>query len=1252
MLSTSDLQLSEQQMYQQFELRFGIQIKKAKQNGYKPIHLAAQLGQQDVVKYYLSKDVNLVNQTTNSGATPLCIASYYGQANIIQTLLDAPGIDVNRSKHTGSTPLYIASMNGHKDIVKILTSSPKVDVNHACGLGVTPLFIAACKGYVDIVKVLISVPGIDVNKSKSDGLNPLLVASQNGHIDVVQVLLQTSNISVYQTRKDGATALYLAALKGHFKIVSLLLTNPKINVNYACSDGETPLYVACSKRHVQVVKELLSVPSIDVNFACVGCYTPLYVACQSGHIDIVQQLLSVPNIDVNKGQQGNYYNNDIVNNIYTQPNILKNVSKQKDLDFDQGNRQYANRLKSVSTLANICEQNNTNVNQVLPKETKDAILSNNMNHYENLGEHNIPNGGILGDSYDYVNNNDENNKSCFHQNNPASFQQDVEYFNRRLQNQDTPLRVASKMGYVDIVKALLSTPGIDVNAQGPDHRTPLFLAARSGHVEVVQYLLSAPSIDVYEERSKSIRALNKASQCGHLDVVKVFLAKQNLIINNNIVITLCEYSLYQKYKSSHEYRVNGRRQQTQDLHRQNSITDLFLQHEVEIKSYDIQGNEHFVRPKISTYCQMLKLFLSDHRVDVNFVSKSPSTAFGKTILLAACAYGHAKFVEIILNQKGVDINVQILQDEQSLPLSVLHAVVFSKIERLEKFQLLFNQVDLDLSSKGRHRIWINGDMYVVEANALVFAVLTRILQDDTTILSEMFIAMNNYSMFTMDVEILWENDKMSPFVSVLDLTVQMKKFALTQELFCGISKRKINKNQLKYYIKVLPEMSSDDGFQNTIEYYVQNERSILEQFVREKDQYISIDIDITLRQFTSKLVHQSQQYQVFSSLVVKSIIDKFWVSQNTSYYFAFQLVLILLLLLTNSIQVTLHFLWQRDNFIHDTQSQYPSTIYCFQTVSLGLALIKLIVELLSYKFNNITKKGISQTKYSKTWIYSKLLTCQMLANSLDWVIICFAICLWTYQQIHSMNNVSLQVLQFVCLFFRGLLLLLPQQQIGYYVIMILLIFWAVWPYLVFLLLFIVVFNMSFALLLNGQQSFSMLFFPTLFSMFGGLETIDMLDEQSSPKKEIGQILAIVFTFIIPIVALNLLIALLTSTYEELELQQLALYVRNKAVLTIEAYTFNENLRYLRKFFNCYKVDKQSQYDNKISHVQIFLPPKQAEQIIEDYQRAEIENDIKEVRRKLEFTKKEMEEKFGQVDDKFNLLLKELKIIRREIQQQQ
>jgi ankyrin repeat protein len=75
----------------------------------------------------------------------------------------------------------------------------------------------------------------------------------------------------------------------------------------------------------------------------------------------------------------------------------------------------------------------------------------------------------------------------------------------------------------DMVKQLLATPGIDVRAKSIDGSTVFLMAAAGGCVETVKLLLATPGIDSRAKDKEGMTALMWAARCRALDMVQFLL---------------------------------------------------------------------------------------------------------------------------------------------------------------------------------------------------------------------------------------------------------------------------------------------------------------------------------------------------------------------------------------------------------------------------------------------------------------------------------------------------------------------------------------------------------------------------------------------------------------------------------------------------------------------------------------------------------------------------------------------------------
>ena len=95
----------------------------------------------------------------------------------------------------------------------------------------------------------------------------------------------------------------------------------------------------------------------------------------------------------------------------------------------------------------------------------------------------------------------------------------------------TALHMAANQGRLEIVQALLATPGIQVNTPDNEGWMPLHRAAHQGHLAAVQALIAAPGIQVNTPDNEGWMPLHRAAHQGHLAVVQALLAAPGIQVN-------------------------------------------------------------------------------------------------------------------------------------------------------------------------------------------------------------------------------------------------------------------------------------------------------------------------------------------------------------------------------------------------------------------------------------------------------------------------------------------------------------------------------------------------------------------------------------------------------------------------------------------------------------------------------------------------------------------------------------------------
>ncbi|CAG9537301.1 unnamed protein product [Cercopithifilaria johnstoni] len=314
------------------------------------LHIAASLTTEDAIEcaVMLLKSGAQVNVTRNDGETPLHIAARNPLSGMIRLLL-SEGADPKICSNNSETVLHVAAKSCNSETVTLILEhlsqqmSPeeiKEFVNARTAQdGLTAVHYAAQitsdqihfpGENAKLIKTLIEYNGqpelqtykghetamhlaarsgneaallaivdmIDAgaiqivqNKQSKIGWSPLMEACAPGHSGVAQILLQ-HHARIDVFDENGQTALHLAAANGHLKLTHLLLTS-KAFVNSKSKTGEAPLHLAAQNGHVKVVSVLVEDHGALLEAVTLDNQTALHFAARYGQLAVAQKLLTL-----------------------------------------------------------------------------------------------------------------------------------------------------------------------------------------------------------------------------------------------------------------------------------------------------------------------------------------------------------------------------------------------------------------------------------------------------------------------------------------------------------------------------------------------------------------------------------------------------------------------------------------------------------------------------------------------------------------------------------------------------------------------------------------------------------------------------------------------------------------------------------------------------------------------------------------------------------------------------------------------
>ena len=526
----------------------GENVDSRTKDGFTPLHLAVKFGKHELVEALLGLGANLQLKAIRGGETALHLATLVRDGQDCVDLMIRSGADVDALDNNGETPLHFAARaNNTKAIELLLNDGAKIDLQNQQGENVLHVCVresslelirdviihhVITKRQVTQAKRLINqanvkgessvhyaanltgeqshhededraimrallVNGGDVFLQNKELLQtPVHYCCQSGNTRILQEILahldqQLCRSACNKPAKALWTPLFYACYNGHPEIIKMLI-NQTARIDVFDEQGEAPLHVAVSRGHEQVVDILLE-HNAFVNVRNKPGMTPLHIAAQLGYNSMVMQLIT---------EHGA---------ILDAMTLIKQIPLH--LAAENGQLEVCKTLLSLGS----------DLNAIDNQSQTPLHLAARKNHAEVLRL-------FLTTKPELISLANKNGYTCAHiaaMNGSVEaikellrFNRDAVISNRIKKSNSAALHLASENGNAEIVKLLL-TSGAKPNDENALGETALHLAAKNGHVKVLHTIRNADW--KLCSRRNGLTALHVASNCGQIEFVAEML---------------------------------------------------------------------------------------------------------------------------------------------------------------------------------------------------------------------------------------------------------------------------------------------------------------------------------------------------------------------------------------------------------------------------------------------------------------------------------------------------------------------------------------------------------------------------------------------------------------------------------------------------------------------------------------------------------------------------------------------------------
>jgi ankyrin repeat protein len=450
----------------------------------------------------LNSQENLI-RTDERGNLPLHAAAKEGCEDFCQLLIFA-GAEIDSTNAEKQTPLHLACQSGHYAVCVSLLNRG-ADIFSRDSLFFTPLHWAVLKDHLDVCELLIA-RNAEVNAFDVMNETALHLAFSTGNInyDVCKCLL-SAGAKVTVKSKRGQTPLHLIpslavrAKAEQAVLISLynLLVEAGARIDESDEMGNTPLHMATKLNCSWLCKIFLEANA-----------DPLYKNKQ-GKTPFDEALILEPSAltDLFQREIARRSESFTTNSSPLHLACLRENGSACQFFMQQSSFINQQNIHGLTPLMICCQRGSMELAQMLLStgkvnpEVRDAILGGTALHF--ACKHSHPQLCRLLMDHGFNPNARIKDESLLLSAINEGTKELVELFiarqddpNKRNKAQQTPLHVASKKGFQEIVNFLLINKqnyNIDCNSQDEFKKTPLHLAAEQGHVAVVLLLLTYES---------------------------------------------------------------------------------------------------------------------------------------------------------------------------------------------------------------------------------------------------------------------------------------------------------------------------------------------------------------------------------------------------------------------------------------------------------------------------------------------------------------------------------------------------------------------------------------------------------------------------------------------------------------------------------------------------------------------------------------------------------------------------------------
>ncbi|EFO93785.1 hypothetical protein CRE_12607 [Caenorhabditis remanei] len=270
--------------------------------GQNALHMAARVGDLNILKYLLDRLPELRDIQSANGETAAHISAAHGDMRALEMLLGGPlktTMNCAMTRDINGTSILMASVaRGDTEMaIWLLRKFGKglALLDNNCKM--LPVHVAAAQGNIEFLRAAIKFDNQMVNARDEFGCTPCVYAVQGGCLGTVRFLVEKARSEMGSVSNRGQSLLHIACLCGHEHIVRWILNRSgSDSILWTTNDRANAIHCAAYAGSVPVLSQLLSAFSKKKRHYVMTLRdtrgnTPLHLAAMNNHLDAALYML-------------------------------------------------------------------------------------------------------------------------------------------------------------------------------------------------------------------------------------------------------------------------------------------------------------------------------------------------------------------------------------------------------------------------------------------------------------------------------------------------------------------------------------------------------------------------------------------------------------------------------------------------------------------------------------------------------------------------------------------------------------------------------------------------------------------------------------------------------------------------------------------------------------------------------------------------------------------------------------------------